>query len=290
MRIYYPELASVKKMQKKSLALVDMSVEILQSYYNRGYALGIRSLYYKLVARGAIDFDNSNYDKLINHLTNARYLGLMDVELLNDPSRAKTIYETYMSPDEAMKKLIATYATDPWLTQVFDAEIWYEKAGMSSIIDRIAQKYTLPHFAIRGEVSTTALIEEKIKGRTKPLVIYYLGDQDPAGVNIYERIRNSLDVMTDGLITVIKLGITIEQGNSHDFPRTKLKSTLEKKTKDDYMEQFGVEYGFEIDALDPVDIEELVDNALAEIIDADAWSQYEEKMSVNIEELKDRAA
>jgi hypothetical protein len=110
----------------------------------------------------------------------------------------------------------------------------------------------------RGYASLSFLhsAAEVIKSSNRPTFIYHLGDHDPSGVNAGEKIDQTLREMAPGAeIHFERLAVLPQQITSWRLPTRPTKQT------DTRAKRFG-EVSVELDAIDPLRLRQLVQNAI----------------------------
>ena len=131
--------------------------------------------------------------------------------------------------------------------------------------------------ANRGYSSSTAMYDASKRlywadREGKRPVIIYLGDHDPSGMDMARDIRDRLDLMAGWAgIEVQRLALNYDQVEKHQPPPNPAKTTDSRSTA--YIVEFGDE-SWELDALDPTVLDNLVSEAIGSLID---WDLYEAK-------------
>ena len=99
-------------------------------------------------------------------------------------------------------------------------------------------------------------------------VVLHLGDHDPNGLDMTRDIRDRLEMFARQGVEVRRLALNLDQ-------TTGLPPNFAKESDsrfDDYVERFGTTDCWELDALAPNVISDLVRAELERLIDADAWA------------------
>ena len=260
----------------KTRQRIEQVNEILEEYSRQGFSMTIRQLYYQMVSRGVIAFDNREYEKLVSLITKGRDAGLIDWNHITDRARAVYGSETYDSPKAALKEAARLYREDLWRDMPARPLIAYEKAGLAQIIERATDDYNVDHFSTRGECSITWL-HKLSKGYYTH--IFYLGDHDGHGVQISDGLKERLALYSYGDIVFERIGISLEQGEAIHAPKIELKKGTNRTLGFDYVKRFGVSYGYEIDAFSPTQLSEIIRKAIESVIDLDpaTWQKAIQK-------------
>ena len=98
-----------------------------------------------------------------------------------------------------------------------------------------------------------------------PTYIYHLGDFDPSGVNAGEKIEETLNELApDAEIFFERIAVTPEQIEHWDLP------TRPTKASDTRAKNFGA-ISVELDAIDPNQLRQLVQDAIEQHLPADQF-------------------
>jgi hypothetical protein len=107
----------------------------------------------------------------------------------------------------------------------------------------------------------------------RPLVALYIGDYDPSGLYMSERdLPDRIAEFGGDHIELRKIALTAEQGESLPYFDVKTKSG------DPRYKWFKTNYGdrcWELDAMDPRQLRDLVENEITALIDQNLWKQQE---------------
>ena len=106
-----------------------------------------------------------------------------------------------------------------------------------------------------------------------PLILH-LGDHDPSGKDMTRDITDRLTEFSGGDIEVKRLALNMPQIEQYTPPPNPAKITDSRAEK--YIEEFGAE-SWELDALEPAVIAQLIRDAVMEVRDQDQWDEAVEK-------------
>jgi len=196
---------------------------IAQKYYDAGYQMTVRQLYYQLVSKALIPNNLNSYQRVVRALKDARLKGWFDMELIVD--RARTVGKMSdsfeLDVDKGMKAAADIISdvpgnvifSDRWLGQTTNVSVWVEKEALAGIFERVCSRYHVSFFACKGYPSISSLwdwIKKLLKSfkASKALAhrmmlkpfrvaeILYFGDHDPDGWQIP---RSALDTIKSSL-------------------------------------------------------------------------------------------
>lgn len=282
---------------------------IIEDYQSQGYKLTLRQLYYQLVSRDIIPNKVEEYTKLSTLLNKGRMSGFVDWDAIVDRTRnIKTPYYEYSTQD-AVQRTINSYKLDRHDVQDNYIEIWLEKDALSEIIYRATQPYGISLMVNRGYSSCSAMYQSYQRlaqeiNNDKNVIIFYLGDHDPSGLDMIRDIRDRLSEMLiygtelqnnfDDLeqaqywlnkkLQVKPIALTSKQVRDYNPPPNPAKLTDPRATK--YVEEFGYT-SWEVDALNPKTLDTLVKESILDYIDLDKHQEVLDKEEEDKEKLED---
>jgi len=154
-----------------------------------------RRLFYRLVSDGVLAKTEAEYQGTV-----IRLLGVMreddtiPFDWIADHTRLMRKPRTYKSLADGLANFQEAYRRALWAEQTCRVEIWCEKTGLTGVLYPVTAEWDVPLMICGGSPSKTFLYEaaQQIVAEGKPTHIYYLGDHDPSGVAIRERIERDL--------------------------------------------------------------------------------------------------
>lgn len=192
MRESFRENLRLNPANKQRLRIIN---EIIEEYRQEGYVLTLRQLYYQLVSRDIIPNKQSEYAKLSTLLTKGRMAGVVDWEAIEDRNRRPYLPYWVSGIEGAIRDTINQYRLDRQKGQDYYIELWVEKDALSGVLKRITEHYHIRLIVNKGYSSTSAMYDayERVKRKLlqkKKVVILYLGDHDPSGLDMIRDIRD----------------------------------------------------------------------------------------------------
>jgi hypothetical protein len=267
-RCYVPH-----KFSGENLRLIAQANSIIEEYERRGYSLTLRQLYYQHVARGLIENSGGSYSRLGSLINDGRMTGLISWLAIEVRTRALMGFHTFVAPGEALDKARQEYHLDLWATQRMRPEVWVEKEALVDVVGRICNELRIDFFACRGYVSQSEqwragrrLASYVRKGQTP--IVFHLGDHDPSGIDMTRDNKDRLSLFAGVPIQVVRLALNRDQIEQYGPPPNPAKVT------DSRFEVYQREHGdesWELDALDPQVIHNLIENAILRLRDNTAW-------------------
>lgn len=246
---------------KLSIAL--RAAEIVESY---DMPVTVRQIYYQLVARNVIPNSQDSYNRVVVVLLEARQNGLIDWDKVEDRGRSIVKPLFYESPTEFKARIRNLYDEDRWQIQDQRVAVIIEKNALSGLIEPICERWQVPFIAAGGYLSMTVLKDaaQLFDG----YVILYAGDHDGSGQDMPRHIAQSLAAF--GCIApVIPIALTLDQVEQYDLVPNKLKDT-DSRSKE-YFDRHGINTVWELDALPPDVLQDIVETEITDRIDMDKW-------------------
>ena len=100
-------------------------------------------------------------------------------------------------------------------------------------------------------------------------VILYLGDHDPSGINMPLVAARDLTMYAGAEVEVVRLALNLDQVQELNLPPNFAKET--DKRFPAYVREFGTQECWELDALEPTMIDQLLREAIEDRVDAKKW-------------------
>ena len=275
---------------------------IVTQFQGQNIILTNRQLYYQLVASDVIPNADEIYKRICKFLTDSRYGGLIDWEAIEDRGRVPQKPSDWDSIISLIKSACHSYRLPRWQDQNFYVELYCEKQAMESVLKPIAGKYHIYFGYNKGYSSASTMydlakrIKEQIDDKKK-VVILYLGDHDPSGLDMIRDVRDRIeefltggDDYTEPDFEVIPLALNMEQVRKYNPPPNPAKIT------DPRAKWYKAEYGdmsWELDALNPGVLIELTELGIRRYIDIDkynSWIELENKQKKSLEDFGKKLA
>jgi DNA topoisomerase VI subunit A len=261
------------RFHKRSLELIAKCDVIVNEYVAQGFRLTIRQLYYQLVARGHIENTMQSYNNVQALMTNARLAGLIDWDAIEDRTRGFIDFPSWSSGADILRACAGQYHEDMWADQETRIFVVVEKEALAGVLERVCKKWDCPLLPARGYPSASTLREfakERIMGATRQIVVLHLGDHDPSGIDMTRDLCDRLALFTRDTIEINfkRIALNMDQIEEVNPPANPAKQTDARFEA--YRAQFGDE-SWELDALSPTYIHELVERNVLDYVDPDIW-------------------
>lgn len=258
----------------ETLVVVHHAVRIIARYAEEGYDLTLRQLYYQFVSEDLLPNKQSEYKRLGDIISKARRAGLIDWNAIVDRTRNLRAVSTWDSPAELVEQDYLAFRRDLWADQDNYVEVWFEKDALMGVFERAANRYRVPFFSCRGYTSDSEvwsaaqrLAEKYDEG--KDCEILHFGDHDPSGIDMTRDINDRLELFGAGGVVVNRLALNMDQVRRYNPPPNPAK---ESDSRFVGYEALHGNKSWELDALNPTILGDLVANAVRNLVDEAKWN------------------
>lgn len=260
------------------LAIAEKANEIITLYAGQGYTLSLRQLYYQFVARDLIENKDQSYKRLGDIIADARKAGLISWTAIEDRGRGIKPWLIEEDEQEVLNGIERQFALDYWERQNTYVEVWVEKDALSSVIERPCRRYRAPYMPCKGYLSASEAWRSGQRFRKayedgRRCVLIHLGDHDPSGIDMTRDNGDRVTVFSHhSEVEVRRIALNMDQIEEFNPPPNPAKVTDSRAA--DYIERFG-DTSWELDALEPSELDRLISNELLSLIDPDIWEDTE---------------
>lgn len=272
-----------RRFAAKTAKVIEQANEIMAEY--SGDKLTLRQLHYQFVARDLYENTMRNYKKLGDIVRNGRMAGLISWNLVQDRTRGLRGWSGgSSSPAAAIRTAARSYMEPRWRTQPVKVEVWIEKDALSGVLTDPLYEYRGDYFATKGypSISSLKIAADRFKRYAEngdEVVILYFSDHDPEGLQMPEQVGEALYSFGVDNVEIRRMGLTMEQILEHSPPPSAAKQTSSRIQS--YIDATGTDQAWELDALRPQVIQDMITNEMEKIIDWDLWNAAKEQESMN---------
>lgn len=288
-----------------TLAMIKQANTILAEYARQGYDLSLRQLYYQFVSRDLLANNDRNYKRLGSVINDARLAGLVDWSMIRDRGRVLVGNAHWENPGEILTASANQFRIEKWRDQPCHVEVMVEKQALEGVLIPVCRRLDIDFIANKGYSSASAMYTagKRLKHAMdtgKEVHILYLGDHDPSGIDMTRDVRERLEIFTgyswwdederefytseqyeEDQLGVDRLALNFDQVQEYNPPPNPTKKADSRANA--YIRRFG-ETCWELDALRPEVLAQLVEDAVAQYRDDALW----EASLARENEMKDR--
>lgn len=224
--------------------------------------------------------------------------GLIDWSAIIDRTRDLESLPHWDDPPAILDAVAKQFNLDRWDTQPYRVEVWIEKSALVGVIEGVCQQWDVPFFSCRGYTSISEVWEASQRllrhyhgknhqeGRGQTPIILHFGDHDPSGIDMTRDIQDRL--RTFGMpMEIRRLALNMDQVEQYNPPPNPAKTTDSRYAG--YIREYGGE-SWELDALEPATISDLIDGEIRGLIEMDAWREATKLQKQHRKQLAEMAA
>ncbi len=252
------------------------------------WPLSVRQIHYALLndpplkhaskADSTYRNDSASYKTLTDLVARGRLDGSIPFEALGDETRPVEVWDVHQNPRAFVRRELANmfcgYWRDLMQSQPNHIELLGEKNTITPILKPPASEYTITLTTGRGYCSLPpryAMAKRFEASGKEKLILLIVSDFDPDGEEIaHSFVRSMRDDFRIDRIHAIKVALTAEQVRQFELaPGGKAKKTSSNYAS--FVNQHGTDI-FELEALEPEVLQQIVREAIESVIDRDALS------------------
>jgi hypothetical protein len=281
-----------QRMRAATFAIVAQANAIIAEFLDQGFALTLRQLFYQMVARTLLANTSNEYKRLGVTVRDGRNGGLIDWDAIEDRVRVVKTHSSWDNPADIIDSAARSYQTDWWKDQRYRPEVWIEKNALIGVIEGVCTDLRVPYFATIGNNSQTLQYQAgkrfaKYFDQGLIPIVLHLADHDPNGIDMTRDVRDRLVLYARRPVEVRRVALTMEQVEQYNPPPNFAK---EADTRfNGYVQTFGTRECWELDALSPTVISDLIRTEIERLIGWPEWDAARTEEARGCELLRDAA-
>jgi hypothetical protein len=284
-----PDLFQTGLKMRRGRGLAQKSINLIAAMYDAAEAaqpITGRGVGYKLFTAGLISSMAVNEMQVVYRLLKiARERGDIPWEWIVDETRSLERMPTWDDPTAYARTVARSYRRDFWNQQPHRVEVWSEKGTIRGVLKPVLDEYAVGFRVMHGFSSATSVYDVAQDDDGRELIVLYVGDLDPSGMFMSEvDLPNRLAEYDGDHVTLTRIALTREHVTDlPSFPAS-------DKRKDPRFSWFVANHGrrcWELDAMDPNDLRDCVEETIAGLIEPEAWARCERVNKAERESLKD---
>ena len=181
---------------RRTKAEIDRLWEAMVEELAEHHPQSVRHIYYRMVVRDLVAKTESGYDTVQIQLVKMRRAGAVPFDWITDGTRWVRRVKTYGSPAAAISDIARYYRRSVWEETPVYIECWCESDSIAGVIGEVTAEYAVPLFPAKG-FSSLGFLYPSARGlqyaaNGRPAHVLYVGDWDPSGKLIPEKIEEEL--------------------------------------------------------------------------------------------------
>jgi hypothetical protein len=260
---------------KKTRGMARASFDLIQAMYDIAKAaqpITGRGAGYKLFTAGLIpSMATSDMARVYRLLKEARERDLIPWDWIVDETRSLERVSTWDDPEQYVECVHRSYRRDFWNLQPARVEVWSEKGTVRGVLDPVLDRYGVGFRVMHGFSGATTVHGVAQDNDGRPLIALYVGDYDPSGLCMSEHdLPNRLVKYNGEHVELRRIALCPEHlVNLPSFPASDKRRDPRYRW---FVDNFGQQC-WELDALDPNTLREIVQQAIEAEIEPEAWQR-----------------
>jgi hypothetical protein len=260
---------------KKVRGRARKSLELIEAMYRAAEAaqpITGRGIGYKLFTAGLIpSMKKGPMQCVYRLLKEAREEGTIPWEWIVDETRELEQRPSWADPAAFVRVVSRSYRRDFWNEQPVRVEVWSEKGTIRGVLAPVLDKYGVGFRVMHGFNSATQVFDIAQDDDGRQLIALYIGDYDPSGMNMSEHdLPNRLAEYGGDHVDLRR--VTLKREHLDDLPSFPASDKKKDTRHDWFVHQFG-DRCWELDALDPNVLRNLVEGAIQDEIEPSSWQR-----------------
>jgi hypothetical protein len=231
--------ASTIKRDRRTKDRIDQLDEQIMAVLREDHPQSVRHVFYRMTdprLGEPVEKSDSGYRHVQDRCVKLRRSGRIPYNWIADLSRQGYFTNTYSDAGDFIRQMGGLYRADLWRDADARCEVWAESRSIASVMlsdckELAVDLYPCGGFASLSFVHAAAQFHNASQD-TRPLVIVYVGDYDPAGVlidvtlerELREHLRHDID------IDFRRIAVNEEQVETYDLP-TKPRKDGDKRSQ-----------------------------------------------------------
>jgi hypothetical protein len=216
-----------EKRERRTKARVEQLDNQIIEVLRQDHPQSIRHVFYRMTdprLSEPVEKSDRGYRHVQHRLCELRTAGKVPYGWITDTTRRGYFVNTYRDGGDFLHSIAGLYRADLWNQTGYYVEVWVESRSIAGVIQGDCRELAVSLYPAGGFTSWTLAYEaaeninEEHDGRQ--VVIFYIGDYDPAGVlidvSIEEELRKHLNPDVD--LHFERIGITPEQIIKYGLP------------------------------------------------------------------------
>jgi hypothetical protein len=272
---------------KKGRGMAQRSRDLIEAMHTMAKAaqpITGRGIGYKLFTAGLIPSMATSEMAKVYRLLIAREQGTIPWEWIVDETRSIERVSTWADPEAFARCVARSYRRDFWDQQPVRVEVWSEKGTIRGVLQPVLNRYAVGFRVMHGFGSATAAYDIAQDDDGRDLIALYVGDYDPSGMFMSEDdLPSRIGEYGGDHVELMRVALTSRQTlELPSFPAA-------DKRKDPRYNWFCSRYGdqcWELDAMDPNDLRDCVEEAIDSLIEREAWERCKNVNRAEQESMK----
>lgn len=231
--------STIKKRERRSDARIAQLDEQIIAVLREDHPQSVRHVFYRMTdprLGEPVEKSDRGYRHVQDRCVKLRRSGLIPYHWIADMSRRGYFVNTYDDAGDFLRRMGHLYRANLWRDADYRCEVWAESRSIASVILSDCQELAVDLFPCGG-FSSLSFVHEAAQTHnasqdTRPLIVLYVGDYDPAGVLIDKSLERELreHLRADIDMDFRRIAINEEQVEKYHLP-TKPRKEDDKRSQ-----------------------------------------------------------
>ena len=219
--------ASTIKRERRSQKRMDLLDAQIIAVLSEDHPQSVRHVFYRMTdprLLEPVEKSDRGYRHVQDRCVKLRRAGRIPYGWIADMSRQGYFTHTFADASDFVRSMAGHYRADLWRDADYRCEVWAESRSIASVLLRDCRQLAVDLYPCGGFSSLSfvhaAAQQNNDRPDTRPLVVLYVGDYDPAGVLIDQSLQRELrqHLRADIELSFRRIGINEEQIGAYDLP------------------------------------------------------------------------
>lgn len=215
------------KRERRSKARVEQLDEQILDVLREDHPQSVRHVFYRMTdprLPEPVEKSDRGYRHVQDRIVKLRRAGTLPYGWITDATRRGYFVNTYADAADFLRHVQGLYRADLWKGSDSYCEVWTESRSIAGIVQNDCEELAVSLYPAGGFTSISLAYQaaEYINAvhDEREVVIFYIGDYDPAGVLIDVALEKELraHLGADVMLTFERIGITEDQIREYDLP------------------------------------------------------------------------
>lgn len=217
---------TLKRERRTNAALFQLDQQILD-VLAEDHPQSVRHVFYRMTnprLPEPVEKSERGYRHVQGRMVKLRRAGTLPYGWITDATRRGYHTPTYSDSSDFLRRMKGLYRADLWRDAEFYCEVWTESRSIAGVVQDDCEALAVSLYPAGGFTSLTLAFQaaETMNhyANGRPVVIFYIGDYDPAGVLIDVALERELrqHLNADIGLYFVRIGITEQQIEAFDLP------------------------------------------------------------------------
>jgi hypothetical protein len=218
---------TIKRERRTAERVAQLDAQIL-AVLREDHPQSVRHVFYRMTdprLPEPVEKSDRGYRHVQARCVVLRRNGRLPYGWLADTGRMGYFVDTFRGRGDFIRRMAGMYRADLWADADSRCEVWCESRSIAGVILTDCQDLAVSLYPCGGFTSITfahdAAQAMNAADDGREVVVFYIGDYDPAGVLIDVALERELrtHLHPDVAMRFVRLGITAEQVERYDLPR-----------------------------------------------------------------------